>query len=46
MHRTDKKESVKTTNSGLKNWQSPGCQWQFKTEQAHHVLRFDRLTGD
>jgi len=45
MPRTDKKGSVKTNNSGLKIGSRPVGQWQFKTEQAHYMLRFDRLTG-
>jgi len=32
MPRTDKKGSVKTTNSGLKIGSHPVGQWQFKTE--------------
>jgi len=45
MPRTDEKGSVKTTNSGLKIGSHPVGQWQLKTEQAHYMLRFKRLTG-
>jgi len=45
MPRTDKKGSVKTKNSGLKIGSRPVGQWQFKTEEVHYMLRFDRLTG-
>ena len=41
----DKKGSVKTTNSGLNIGSRPVGQWQFKTEQARYMLKFDRLTG-
>ena len=42
---TDKKGSVKTTNSGLNIGSRPVGQWQFKTEQARYMLKFERLTG-
>jgi len=45
MPRTYKKGSGKTKNPGLKIGSRPVGQWQFKTVQAHYMLRFDRLTA-